>query len=97
YLSLNLNSRCAELLYRPAHTPSELRQFLRAEQEEYDEEDHHHVRAPKIKDTSDHWSHKRIWLAANCSSLIQPIFRIYIPGTCCAAWLSVADVCDITA
>ena len=81
-LPFNLISGGAELLYGFAHAPSELRQFLRAEQEEYDEEDYHHVRPGKIKDTSDHWSHKRVLFGYRqiVLHLIQPIFRIYIPG-----------------
>jgi len=83
--SLNFISSGAELFYRPAHTPGKFWELLRAEQKQNNEEDYHHVRSHKIEDTSDHWSHKRVRLAAICSSLIEPIWWIYIPKEWCAA------------
>jgi hypothetical protein len=59
-LALNLISSGAELLYRPAHPAGKLGELFRAEQEEHDEEDDHHVRPRKIQDTGDRWSHKNV-------------------------------------
>ena len=96
-LFFNLISRGAELLHRSTHPSGELGQFLRAEQEEYDEKDYHHVRPRKIKDTSDHWSHKSVWLAANRSSLNSTNFSdLYSRRVMCGVvW--VGDICEITA
>jgi len=58
-LPLNLISGCAELLDRPTHSSSELRQFFCSEQEQHDEQDYHHVRPHKIHDTGDRNRHKK--------------------------------------
>src|SRR5437762_2046454 len=78
-LLLYLISSGAELLYRSTHPSSEFGQLLRAEQKQHDEEDYHHVRPHQIQDPGDRWSHKHISFTADCSSLIQPNWRIYIP------------------
>jgi hypothetical protein len=61
---LYLISGCAELFYRSTHASGELRQLLRTEQEQHDEQDHYRVRPHKIEDTSDCWSHKLISLSS---------------------------------
>src|SRR5207249_7252198 len=61
-LLLYLISSGAELLNCPARPPGKLGQLLRAEQEQHDKEDYHHVRAHQIQDTGDRWSHKHVSL-----------------------------------
>src|SRR5438552_11891169 len=56
-LLLYLISSGAELLNCPARPPGKLGQLLRAEQEQHDKEDYHHVRPGKIQDTGDHCIH----------------------------------------
>jgi hypothetical protein len=65
--SLNFISSGAELFYRTPHPSGKLGQLLRAEQKKHDKEDYHHVRARKIQDTGDCWSHKRVSLNGSLS------------------------------
>ena len=55
---LDFIAGCAELVDRSAHPTGKLRQLLRAKQQQYNEEDYHHVRSHEIENTTDHWIHK---------------------------------------
>src|SRR5439155_23129914 len=59
WLLLNLISNGTELFYRPAHTSGKFGQLLRAEQQQDNEKDHHHVGSHEIENTSDRNRHKK--------------------------------------
>src|SRR5262249_48325218 len=68
---LNFISGRAELLYGPAHSSGELGQFFRAEQEQHNEEEYHHVRPHKIHDTGERNRHKKFRMCLFRKKVVQ--------------------------